>query len=87
MPEPISTFAETATDIPAAFALAITPADSDLAKVTRQIYVGGTGNLAVTMLGGGIVIFPTIPAGTILRIRASQIRSTSTTATNIVAMW
>lgn len=87
MPLPISNHAETATDIPAPFALAITPADSDLANVTRQIYVGGAGDLAVTMLGGGVVIFPDVLAGTILRIRVSQIRSTDTTATNIVAMW
>jgi len=83
----VSDFAETATDVPAAFAAAITPADTDLANVTRQIYVGGVGDLAVTMKGGGIVIFQAVPVGTILRIRASQIRSTDTTASLIVAMW
>lgn len=85
---PISNYAESGITTPAGNALVITPADSDLASITRSIYVGGTGDLAVTMAGGGnIVIFPSVPAGAILPIRASQIRSTATTATLIVAMW
>lgn len=86
-PNPPSEFSESSTTGPAAFAKVITPADSDLDDVTRSIYIGGTGNLAVTMLGGGIVLFSAIPAGTVLPIRVSQIRSTLTTATLIVGMF
>ena len=75
---------------PAANAEAITPADSDLTEFTRSVYVGGVGNLSVQMAdtkGDSIVTFIAVPAGSILPIRVKQIRSTSTTATNIVALF
>lgn len=77
---------------PAANATAITPADTDLANefFTRAIYVGGAGNLAVRMAGDQgdtDVVFTAVPAGSLLPIRVKQIRSTSTTATSIVALF
>jgi hypothetical protein len=84
---PHSTFAETATEVPAAHAATITPADSDLDDVTRAVYVGGAGDLAVQMLGGEIVTFVAVPAGSLLPIRVKQIRSTNTTATSIVSLF
>lgn len=83
-----STFSASAVTGPAANAATVVPADSDLSDITRSIYVGGAGNLAVKMAGNAaIVVFPSVVAGTVLPIRASQIRSTGTNATNIVAMW
>lgn len=74
---------------PADNAVAVTPNDStDLTYVTRAVYVGGTGNMVVTMAGGGSnVTFTGIPAGSVLPIRVSRILSTSTTATSIVALY
>ncbi len=78
---------------PAAHATAITPVDAELGsdKFTRAVYVGGAGNLAVIMAGDegdtSAVVFVGVPAGSLLPIRVSQIRSTGTTATSIVALW
>ena len=74
-------------DSPAGDAAVITPGASALANVTRGIYVGGTGTLNVTTLGGTTTLFSAIPVGTIIPVRATHILSTSTTATLIVAMW
>jgi len=83
-------FSASGVTTPAAHAEAITPADTDLDNFTRSIYVGGAGNLAVRMAGDEgdtDVVFSSVPAGSVLPIRVKQIRTTSTTATNIVAIW
>lgn len=75
---------------PAADAVAVSPHDTnELSRVTRALYVGGAGNLVVTMAGtgGGDVTFTGVPAGTILPIRVKKVLSTNTTATSIVALW
>ncbi len=72
---------------PATHAAAVTPSDSvDLANFSRAIYVGGAGNLVVVMLSGEQVTFTGVQAGTILPIRVTRVRATSTTATAIVAL-
>ena len=58
-----------------------------LPEPTRAIYVGGTGDVAVTMHGGDSLIFVGVPAGSILPIKVSQVLSTNTTATNMLAIW
>lgn len=69
-------------------AATVTPADSDLGRTpTRAVYVGGAGTLAVQMAGGTTVVFTGVAAGTVLPIRVDQIRSTSTTATAILALY
>lgn len=61
--------------------------DADLSFVTRAIYVGGAGNVAVLLQDdSSAVSFVAVPAGTVLPIRAKRIRATGTTATNIVAL-
>ena len=74
---------------PAWDAVAVTPADSDLARVaTRGLYIGGNGDVAVVMAGGGsAVTFAGVAAGTILPIRVDRVNSTNTTATSIVALY
>lgn len=76
-----------ATFLSARDAASITPADSDLARVADAVYVGGLGNLAVQTVDGTTLTFSSVPAGTILPVKCSQIRSTNTTATNIVALY
>lgn len=69
-------------------AFAITKSDADeLSHVTRAIYVGGAGNIKLLTLGGETVTFIGLPVGTTLRIRAKQVFSTDTTATNMVGMY
>lgn len=78
---------ETSLDSPAQFAAAVTAADTDLSVSPRALYVGGTGDVVVYMVGGTTAItFSSVPAGTILPIRVDQVRA-ATTATNIVALW
>ena len=81
--------AQTAALMPAENAVAITPADADMAVVCRAIYVGGAGTVVVKPVGSegdASVTFVAVPAGTVLPIRATQIKGAST-ATGIVAIW
>lgn len=69
-------------------AAAVTPSDTvDLADVTQALYVGGAGNVAVIMQGGQTVTFTGLTVGTILEVRVSRVKATSTTATALVALW
>jgi len=69
-------------------AAAVTPNDSaDLEFVCRALWVGGAGNVSLITIGGDTVTFTGVPAGTLLPVRAARVRSTSTTATAIVALW
>lgn len=73
---------------PAMGAAAVTPLDgTDLANISRSLYVGGAGNMVVTMQDGNDVTFSGIPAGAILPIRVTRVKSTGTTATNIVSLF
>lgn len=78
-----------ATD-PAGFAAAITPHDSTnfTNGEARGIYVGVGGNVVVVLPGtGGAVTFTNVPSGAVLPVRAIRVNSTSTTATNMVALY
>ena len=69
-------------------AAAVTPHDSnDLTETTRALWVGGAGNISVIMEGGETVTFVGVAAGTLLPVRVTRVRSTSTTATDILALW
>lgn len=73
---------------PANGAFAITPSNTnDLARVTRGIYVGGTGNLKVDMDDGTTVTFTSIAAGVIHPIKAQRVYATGTTATSIIGVY
>lgn len=74
-------------DSPARDAFTITPSDTeDLAETTRSIYVGGDGNLNVDMADGTTVLFTAVKAGSVIPIRVSRVRATSTTATALVGL-
>lgn len=68
-------------------AVDISSTDHTFSNTTRGIYVGGTGNMIVTMADGQEVTFATIPAGTLLPIRAASVTKTGTTATTMVGLW
>lgn len=70
-------------------ASAVTPHDSNaLANVSKGLYVGGAGNIACRLVDDSAdVTFVGIAAGTVLPIRVSHVRSTSTTATSILNLY
>jgi hypothetical protein len=74
---------------PALHGAAVTPHDSNalVGGATRAVYVGGAGNLSVIMEGGETVTLVGVVAGSTLPICVTHVRSTNTTATNIVALW
>lgn len=67
--------------------VAITPADSDLARSVKGFYVGGAGNVAVVTASGTALTFTAVPAGTIIPLVCRRISSTSTTATAIIGFY
>jgi hypothetical protein len=72
---------------PATRAVAITPSDSvDLANVTRSLYCGGSGAIALITMGGDTVTFSNVQAGQILPIRVSRVLATGTTAANLLGL-
>lgn len=52
----------------------------------RALYIGGAGNVAVTMEDGSTATFTAVPVGTVLTIRVKQVLSVGTTATNILGL-
>lgn len=73
---------------PAGKAVAVTPDDDvDLPSgICRALYIGGTGDLVVTMADGNDVTFTAVPAG-VFPIRVQRVKATLTTATAIVALY
>jgi hypothetical protein len=72
---------------PAEHAEAVTPSDAtDLLIVSRALFVGSGGNIAVTMASGAAVTFTGVISGSILPIRVSRVKSTATTATSIISI-
>ncbi len=69
-------------------AVAITKADSDLDAIPDALYVGSTGNLSLMLADDtSEVSFVGVPAGTVLRVRAKQVRDTGSTADDIVGLF
>lgn len=66
-------------------AVAITPDDSTAVDL-YGLYVGGAGDVAVVTGAGNAVTFPSVPAGSIISLRISIVKTTGTTATNLVGL-
>ena len=74
---------------PAAFAKEVTPANTDLDDTfSRAIYVGGGGDLIVTMAGDrdNTITFKAVLSGSMLPLRVAQI-NLGTTCTDIVVIY
>ena len=67
--------------------VAVTPSDSTVyAPPLDALYVGGTGNLALTGVDGASYTLNGALAGTVYNIQVQKVLATGTTATNIVAL-
>lgn len=72
---------------PVTHAITITPDNAtDLPHLTRAIYVGGAGNVRVTMADGSVVTFGAMSTGW-QPIRIARVHATGTTATSIIGAW
>lgn len=72
---------------PGSHAETVVPHDvNELAIVSRGLYVGVAGNVAVLMADDSTATFVGVLAGTLLPIRIKRVNATNTTATNMVAL-
>jgi len=67
-------------------AAAVTPSDTT-EILAAALYVGGAGDVSVVTEGEQTVTFSAVPAGAILPIRCTKVRTTGTDATNIVRLY
>ena len=68
-------------------AVAVVKSDTvNFSRPTKGIYVGGVGNIVV-ISNGVAVTYTAVAAGTTLWVEATRVNSTSTTATNMVALF
>ena len=84
------TFKNTARSLtsPPEFGAPVTPSNSsDLPYVSRALYVGGAGNIAIRLQDGTDLVLANVPTGTLLPIRAARVLASGTTATLIVELW
>lgn len=55
-------------------------------QITSAIWVGGAGNLAVTMVSGAALTLTAVAAGSLLLLRCTQVKATGTTATLLIGL-
>jgi hypothetical protein len=74
---------------PAAYGEAVVTSDTlDLTYVSKWLWIGGAGNVKVTLAGADQVLtFNAVPAGYKLELRVSRVWAAGTTATNIVSVY
>jgi hypothetical protein len=68
-------------------AVTITPSDSTVFAQTKALYLGASGNVAVTMADGTTATFTALAAGVFHLLSVKQIKATGTTATGIIALY
>ena len=80
---------QTALTSPARNGFSVAPDDNtDLPVSCRSLFVGGAGNLSVILVGDSSpVAFTNISQGTILPVSVKRVLTSSTTATDIVALY
>ena len=72
---------------PGSHAAPVTPSDStDLTTASRALYVGGPGDLVLTLVGGSTVTLKNLAAGWV-PLRTQRVHASGTTAADIVAVW
>ena len=66
--------------------IAITPNDTTQLDKVYGLYIGTAGTLTVITAGGTTLAFGAVTAGSIIPLRVSVVKTTGTTATNIVGL-
>lgn len=80
-------FAHGPQQVQAEDATSVTPSNATILPLTSGLFVGSDGNVNVEFGNGNTVVFQSLVAGTILPVRVVKVLSTSTTATNIIALY
>lgn len=76
-----------AGDGPSNDGFVLTPNDSIVqASTCRAVYVGSSGNITGVTVGGTVLTFVSVPQGTILPIRFTQVFASNTTAANLIGL-
>lgn len=85
--DPFGTYNKELT-APATMGVSVTPDDdNDLTTICRALWIGGAGDVSVILKDDdSAVTLESVPAGTMLSIRAKRVRATGTTASAIVAL-
>ncbi len=72
---------------PATHGFVVTPNDGiDLPEVTRALYVGAAGAVALVLASGASVSLSGVHGGTVLPLRVARVLATGTTATGLVGL-
>lgn len=73
---------------PSSKAVAITPNDTTDLTGIKQIYVGGTGALAVKLTRdpNTVITFSAVPVGTVFKLSVTRVMA-ATTATNLIGLY
>lgn len=67
---------------------AVTTSDSvDLVTMSRALWVGTGGNIVVITMDGSTITLKNVQNGTLVPIRVTRVKATSTTATDIVNLY
>lgn len=75
-------------EAPGSYVTPVTPDDNtDLATVSRALYVGTGGNIALTLVGGSTATFTNVQDGAVLPLRVSRVLNAGTSASDILALW
>lgn len=66
----------------------VVPDDStELARVSRALWVGTAGNITVLTASDQVVLIKNVPGGTLLPIQIKRVNNTATTASNMVSLY
>lgn len=69
------------------FTVAVTPSDSTVIPLTRGLYVGASGDLAVEFANGNQYTYVGLASGITHAIKVRKVLATGTTATSIGASY
>jgi hypothetical protein len=61
--------------------------DTNMSPVSRGLYVGVPGDIAVVASDGSSATFTNVPGGTVLPVRVRRVNSSGTTASGLVALY
>lgn len=82
----MSAFRSADATVSAHGAVAVTASDATIIPVTRALYVGTGGNINLRTADGQTLVFSNVAAG-IFPVQVDMVLSTSTTASNIIALY